>query len=403
MQPTASLPRMPFQRIIILTMLSAFCLCGGLQEPEQAQAAQSGQPVRRERASTKKIQVSLEEMAGQMVMTGFRGTGEEPLSEDLKELLADIRQGRVGGVVLFDRDHLSKSTGRNIVSLEQAGSLITRLQAAAPVPLLIAVDQEGGRVRRFKEEHGATPTPSAQELGRGKPEATFSEALRMGKMLRSVGVNLNFAPSLDVDVNPQSPAIGALGRSFSAVPGKVAAHGRAFARGLSKAGVLFCYKHFPGHGSATEDTHNGLADVSNSWQQTELVPYQTLLSSQPPAMVMMGHVVLRQKTGNLPASLSREAVTVMLRRDLRWKGVVITDDLQMQAIEGQYSTREAVKLAVLAGVDILLFGNNLRHDPQEGRKIHTILMELVRDGDIPPKRIEESYKRIMQLKARLKK
>ena len=402
MQPVGVITRVPRQRIV-LTLLSALCLCVGILEPYQAKAAQTAFATRKAQTSAKKPQVSLEEMAGQMIMTGFRGTGEEPLSEDLKELLVDIRQGRVGGIILFDRDHLNKTPGRNIVSLEQTGFLVARLQSAATVPQFIAVDQEGGRVRRFKPEHGVAPTPSAQELGQGSPDATFAEALRLGKALRSVGVNLNFAPSLDVDVNPQSPAIGALGRSFSPEPNKVAAHGRAFARGLSEAGVLFCYKHFPGHGSATNDTHNGLTDVSATWEQAELVPYQALLASYPPAMVMMGHVVLRQKTGDLPASLSRKAVGGMLRRDLGWKGVVITDDLQMQAVEGQYSTREAVKLAVLAGVDILLFGNNLRHDPQGGRKIHAILMDLVRTGDIPPKRIEESYKRIMKLKAELKK
>lgn len=342
-------------------------------------------------------------MAGQMIMTGFRGTGEDPTSEDLAEVLADIRAGRVGGIILFDRDALTKTPGRNIVSLEQTRLLITRLQASAPVPLFVGVDQEGGRVRRFREEHGVPYTPSAHEFGLGSPQTTYNEALRLGRTLRAVGVNLDFAPSLDVDVNPQSPAIGALGRSFSADPLIVSAHGRAFAKGLAEAGVLSCYKHFPGHGSATTDTHNGLADISSTWQRTEIAPYRALLGTQPPAMVMMGHVVLRQKTGDLPASLSRKAVGGMLRRDLGWKGVVITDDLQMQAIEGQYSTREAVKLAVLAGVDILLFGNNLKHDPKEGSKIHAVLVDLVRAGEIPPRRIEESYNRIMKLKADLRK
>lgn len=387
---------------LFLALFSAYCL---ISTNGTAQAARTTPLLGQEqkKAAAHNGKVSLEEMAGQMIMTGFRGTGDPPLSEDLQELLVDIRQGRVGGVILFDRDHLSNTAGRNIVSLEQTGFLVARLQAAAPVPLFIAVDQEGGRVRRFKQEHGVDYTPSAQELGRGTPDATFSEALRLGKVLRTVGVNLNFAPSLDVDVNPMSPAIGALGRSFSPDPGKVVSHGRAFALGMTQAGILACYKHFPGHGSATADTHNGLTDISASWQKEELIPYRALLPLQPPAMVMIGHVVLRQKTGNLPASLSRKAITGMLRRDLGWKGVVITDDLQMQAIEGQYSTREAIRLAVLAGVDILLFGNNLKHDSQEGRKIHATLVDLARSGEIPPKRIEESYKRIMKLKATLGK
>ena len=403
MPPIPFSPRARLQQITALAILSALFLCVGFHGPGKAKAAQAKGSSRKMQASAKKTQVSLEEMAGQMIMTGFRGAGEEPASDELAEVLADIRTGRVGGVILFDRDALTKAPGRNIISLEQTRLLITRLQASAPVPLFVAVDQEGGRVRRFREEHGVPPTPSAHELGLGSPQTTYNEALRLGGALRSAGVNLDFAPSLDVDINPQSPAIGALGRSFSADPLIVSAHGRAFAKGLADAGVLSCYKHFPGHGSATDDTHNGLADISSTWQRTELAPYRALLGAQPPAMVMMGHVVLRQKTGDLPASLSRKAVGGMLRRDLGWKGVVITDDLQMQAIEGQYSTREAVRLAVLAGVDILLFGNNLKHDPKEGSKIHAVLVDLVRAGEIPPRRIEESYKRIMKLKADLGK
>ena len=391
-----------FQRFVVLAFLTAG-LWAGPWGTEPAAAAGAAHADRQARVSAKKPQATLEEMAGQMIMAGFRGTGEEPLSEDLRRLLDDIRSGRIGGVILFDRDHISKTPGRNIVSLDQTARLVAMLQAAAPVPLFVAVDQEGGRVRRLREEHGAPNTPSAREMGRGSTKATFDEALRLGETLRSVGINLDFAPSLDVDINPLSPAIGALDRSFSADPAEVAAHGRAFARGLARAGVLFCYKHFPGHGSATEDTHNGLTDVSSTWQKSELAPYRTLLTTQPPAMVMIGHVVLRQKTGDLPASLSRKAINGMLRRDLGWKGVVITDDLQMQAIDGKYSTREAVKLAVLAGVDILLFGNNLKHDPGEGGNIHAILVDLARSGEIPPKRIEESYKRIMKVKAGLRK
>ena len=390
------------QRLVVLVFLTAG-LCIGLWGPEPAAAAGTTHVNRKAQTSAKKPQASLEEMAGQMIMVGFRGTGEDPLSEDLRLLLDDIRKGHIGGVILFDRDHLSKTPGRNIVSLDQTARLVAKLQAAAPVPLFVAVDQEGGRVRRLREEHGASNTPSAREMGQGPTEATFDQALRLGKTLRSVGINLDFAPSLDVDINPLSPAIGALGRSFSADPAKVAAHGRAFARGLARAGVLFCYKHFPGHGSATEDTHNGLTDISSTWQKSELAPYRALLAAQPPAMVMIGHVVLRQKTGDLPASLSRKAISGMLRRDLGWKGVVITDDLQMQAIDGQYSTRQAVKLAVLAGVDILLFGNNLKHDPGEGGKIHATLVDLVHSGEISPKRIEESYKRIMKVKTGLSK
>lgn len=340
---------------------------------------------------------SLEEMAGQMVMTGFRGTGEEPLSEDLEYLLQDILAGRIGGVILFEPDYLTKGP-RNITSLRQVNTLTIMLQAQASVPLFIGVDQEGGKVRRFKKEHGIAPTPPAAQLGVGSPEATREEAFRLGKALYAVGVNLNFAPALDVDVNPQSPAIGALGRSFSPDPEQVAAHGKAFAEGLSEAGIIPCYKHFPGHGSARDDTHLGLTDVTATWSPKELEPYRRILPRTPPAMVMPGHIVHRGKGGDLPASFSPEVVGGMLRGSLGWQGVVITDDLQMQAVEGRYSVEEAMRLAVLAGADILLLGNNLRHDPQLGRKAHAALAQLVRQGFISETRIRESYTRIMELK-----
>ena len=340
---------------------------------------------------------SLEHMAGQMIMTGFRGTGEQPLSKDLQYLLPDIRAGRIGGVILFEPDYLSKKT-RNIRSLKQVAALTALLQKDAPIPLFIGVDQEGGRVRRFKEEHGFASTPSAAELGRGSPEATQTEAARMGTALHAVGINLNFAPVLDVDVNPKSPAIGALGRSFSAHPDRVTAHGQAFAEGLASAGVIPCYKHFPGHGSARHDTHLGLTDITDTWTPEELEPYRRILPYTPPAMIMPAHVVHREKGGELPASLSPRIITGLLRDSLGWQGVVITDDLQMRAVEDKYSMKEAIRLAVLAGSDILLFGNNLRHDPQEGRKAHAALVELVREGSIPESRIRESYTRIMTLK-----
>ena len=347
--------------IVLVFLLALPCLGA---EPGPARKAVSAEP-------------GLSIMAGQMIMTGFRGTGEAPLHQDLVFLLEDIAAGRVGGVILFDRDALLKTPDRNIVSLSQVAGLIRMLQEKASIPLFIGVDQEGGKVRRIKEEHGFAPLASAEELGRGSPKATQDTGQRLGKALHSLGINLNFAPCLDVNSNPASPAIGSLGRSFSRQATVVAAHGLAFARGLAEEGVIPCYKHFPGHGSAADDTHLGLADITASWTEEELVPYREILPQSPPAMVMPGHIVHRDMTGNLPASLSPEAVQGLLRGEFGWDGVVITDDLQMQAVEGRYSTKEALRLAVEAGADILLLGNNLHHDYLEARKTHAPLLGLV--------------------------
>lgn len=359
-----------------------------------AAAATDAAPLKKEKASGP----SLEIMAGQMIMAGFRGTGEAPLSADLRFLLEDLRKGHVGGIILFDKDATTKESGRNITSPEQVKALVDLLQQASLTPLFIGVDQEGGSVRRLKEEQGFPPFVSAEELGRGPVEGSGEEGKRVGTVLQHVGINTNFAPCLDVNIEPESPAIGALGRAFSADPDVVAAHGLAYARGLFSQGVLPAYKHFPGHGSATDDTHLGLADVTKSWKQDELRPYTIVLPDSPPAMVMIGHIVHKGLSGNLPASLSPYVITNMLRKELGWDGVVITDDLQMQAVEGRYSTKEAIRLSVLAGADILLLGNNLRHDEKEAHKVHALLLELVAEGKISRDRIKDSYKRIMRLK-----
>ncbi|CAK7070615.1 MAG: Beta-hexosaminidase [Desulfovibrio sp.] len=339
----------------------------------------------------------LDAMIGQMVMVGFRGTGDENTSE-MRIVLEDIRKGRIGGVIYFERDWETKKKGRNIATLAQTARLSALLQKNASIPLFIAVDQEGGRVQRLKAEHGFPATPPAAEMGLRDPKTTREFALVMGRNLKNLGINLNFAPVADVDVNPRSPAIGLLGRAFSADPQTVAAHCEAFMAGMKKAGILGSYKHFPGHGNALTDTHDKLADITETWTENELVPY-TNLPSDGPFMVMAGHLVHR-KFDERPASLSQALITGLLREKLGWQGVVVTDDLEMDGI-AFFTEEERVRLAIEAGVDIILFGNNLKHSPKQGRKIHGIIKKLVEDGVIPEKRIAESWARIRTLKARL--
>lgn len=349
--------------------------------------------------TVKPAEPSLSDMAGQLILCGFRGTGDSPSEPDLAIMLEDIRQGKVGSVILFDRDLSTGAEDRNIVSLEQTRRLVRLLQEQTPGPrLFIGVDQEGGAVRRFREKHGAPPTPSPENMGRKTPRDTYEQALRIGRILHGAGVNLNFAPSLDVNLNPKNPVIGALGRSFSSDPEQVAAHGLAFAQGLIQAGVIPCFKHFPGHGSATGDTHKGTVDITGVWSEKELVPFRSVPGKLSYAMIMPGHMIHREKSGDLPATLSAEVISGMLRRDLGWRGVVITDDLQMRAIEERYGEKEAIRLAITAGADMLLFGNNLRYDAFQARRMHGLLLELVEEGAVPRERIVESYRRVLELK-----
>lgn len=345
---------------------------------------------------------------------GAAGTARAGASYGVNEVLDDVRAGRVGGVILFDRDVTTGSPERNIISPKQVRALSAALQAAAGaspagLPLFVAVDQEGGRVQRLKPERGFTQYPPARQMGQGTVGETRLRAVAMGRELADVGVNLNFAPVVDVDVNPDSPAIGRLGRSYGREPRTVAAHAAAFINGMAHAGVVSCLKHFPGHGSARADSHLGVTDVSATRRPEELLPYRTLLRPAGNAwadgwggMVMVGHLYDNRLDAAHPATLSRATIDGLLRRDLGWRGVVITDDLQMGAITDRYPLEEVVFRAVDAGADILLFGNNLRWQPDLTARVHATLSGLVQSGRISEERIRQSYQRIARLKGLLR-
>jgi beta-N-acetylhexosaminidase len=336
---------------------------------------------------------------GQMLMVGFRGT-------DLKEgdpFLQAVSELHLGGVVLFDRDVPTRSPVRNIVSPQQVQELTAQLQAVAEVPLLIAIDQEGGQIARLKARHGFSSTPSQAELGRwDDQERTRSSAREVGELLASLGINLNFAPVLDLAVNPDNPIIAALERSYGAEPDRVERHARWTIQEFHRAGVLSAVKHFPGHGASKEDSHLGLPDVTHLWSETELEPFSALLSEQLPDLVMMAHLYSAQWDETYPATLSDAVITGMLRQQLGFEGVVVSDDMKMGAIAQNYSLEESIELAVKAGVDILLFGNNSSsYDPQIAQKAVNILRDLVESGTLSRDRIEQSYQRISDLKEKL--
>jgi beta-N-acetylhexosaminidase len=338
---------------------------------------------------------SLSVLAGEMILVGFRGV---ELDDDAPVLRA-LASGRAGGVVLFSRD-VQLGGDRNIRSPSQVRRLVARLKSAAPGPLFVAVDQEGGKVQRLSPRNGFPGWPSALEMGRGPARDTRRSAADMGRALAGAGFNLNFAPVVDLH-RPDSPVIGDLERAFHADAAAVAEHAAAFAAGMGQAGVLCALKHFPGHGGARDDTHTDPADVTATWDEEELLPYRALLASGFNGMIMAGHVTLR-RFDDLPASLSPAILTGMLRRDMGWDGVIVTDDLQMEAIAGLHTLKETIALAVAAGADVLLFGNNTRsHDENMAATAHSALMELVAEGRVTSARIRESWRRIRNLKRAL--
>lgn len=336
----------------------------------------------------------LDVMIGQMLMAGFRGY----TVDDSSPIMRDIRERHLGGVILFNYDVALGKAERNIQSPEQVLKLNNTLADAAEIPLFIAVDQEGGRVQRLRKETGFDESPSAQVLGGAADGVVYNEAYKVGKTLLDAGFNLNFAPVADVNVNPGSPAIGRIGRSFSNDPERVAQCDRLFLAGFAAHGIIGCLKHFPGHGSAGSDSHYGVTDVTETWSEAELVPYERLIKGGTARVIMTAHIFNARLDPEYPATLSHKIITGILRDRFGFNGVVITDDMNMKAITAQFGQEEAIRLAIDAGADILLYGNNLIYDPAIVQKTHATIRKLVDEGKISRRRIAASYSRIMQLK-----
>jgi beta-N-acetylhexosaminidase len=327
---------------------------------------------------------------GQLIMVGFGGR-DPGLGSDIVQ---DIADGVVGSVVLF---------GRNIASPTQVQALTTTLQGVAPHPLLIAIDQEGGWVSRLPGGFGISTNYSAKYLGeRNDLTVTAQQGESTATELARLGINLNLAPVVDVNTNPRNPVIGRYERSFSADPTVVAAHAQAVIDTHRPHGVFCTLKHFPGHGSSEGDTHAGFVDVTAHWSVVELAPYATLIGAGACDVIMTAHIFNATLDPDYPATLSHKVVTGLLRQQLGYNGVVISDDMQMGAIAKQYDLETALALAINAGVDIIAFSNNIAFSRGAGgRRLHEIIMGLIEAGVIPQSRIEESYQRVMNLKQRL--
>jgi beta-N-acetylhexosaminidase len=341
----------------------------------------------------------LEEKIGQMILVGFRGLALDASNP----IAADIRDRRIGGVVLFDYDVPSKSPVRNIESPGQVKGLVASLQKIAATPLFVAVDQEGGKVSRLKEKFGFPPTFSQRSLGRlNDPRATRRSAEATARVLAEAGFNLNFAPVVDLATNPENPVIGGLERSFAADPEIVTANALEVVRAHHEAGILTSLKHFPGHGSSRGDSHLGFTDVTETWSRRELEPYAKIIETGPCDSIMTGHVFNARLDPKLPATLSRRTIDGLLREGMAYDGVVISDDMQMKAITAEFGLEDAIIKAVGAGVDILTFANNSTFEPGIARDAVGILTRALADGLIPIERINRSYERILKLKTRLR-
>ena len=343
-------------------------------------------------------ELTLEKKIGQMLMIGFHGTTATPNSQICK----DIKKYNVGSVILFDYNPVDKTKPKNIANRTQLKKLTKQLQScSSDGKLLIAVDQEGGRVQRLKSKYGFYGKfPKASDVAKMSSSQIKSTYEKMSKELKSVGINYDLAPVVDLDINMKNHVIHGLGRSFGKDPKVVAKYASSFIDAMHKYGVLTSLKHFPGHGSSVGDTHKGYVDVTKLWKDSELKPYEYLKNKAD--TVMVAHVFNKKIDTKYPATLSYKTVNNLLRKKIGYKGVVITDDLQMGAVSKKYTLKDTLQLAINAGDDILLFGNQL--DPRKvisTKKLVTTIVNLVTTGKVNMQSIENAYIRVTRLKKKL--
>ena len=335
---------------------------------------------------------SLDFKIGQMIMIGF------PKAEVDSAVLSEIRAGKVGAVIFFEKNIPKTNSFAGLKKLTWA------YQQASPVPLLIGIDQEGGRVNRLKEKYGFTRSVSAAYIGKtGSLDTARFYADATAGTLAGLGFNVNFAPCVDLAVNPTNTVIYKVERSYSKNPDSVVMFAKEVIREHRKHNVLTSLKHFPGHGSSAADTHFGVADVTETWSELEIKPYKDLLAAGYVDAVMTSHIVNRNlDPKGLPGTLSRQILDSLLRKKIGFDGVVFTDDMQMHAITKYFGLEEAVRLAVNAGVDVMCFSNNIQGSEQRTvDRVHKIIRDYVDRGIISKERIEESYRRVMALKKKL--
>ncbi len=333
---------------------------------------------------------------GQLFLVGFKGSNICANNWIVKT----VKEFDLAGVLLFDRN--IDGSVQNFSTSVELKCLISKIKYFADKSIFIAVDQEGGRVCRLKASAGFPAISSAKKMADDGLENTKEQAGVIAGLLKEHGVNLNFAPVVDLNLNKNNPIIAKYNRSFSASAYDVVAHAECFIEQHHNNGIGCCIKHFPGHGSATGDSHKGFVDITECWERKELEPYQYLIDKGYEDGIMTAHLVNRQlDESGLPATLSPIIIHNIIRKQYNFAGVIFSDDMQMSAITNGWSYREAVKLAVLAGVDVIVVGNNLHYNENVVSDGVDAVEELIEKGQITEEKIMNSVRRIINFKNRV--
>lgn len=337
--------------------------------------------------------MSLEEKVGQLLMPTLLSDKEEPITTINEKVISMIKDYHIGGIILFQE---------NIHTKVQTTKLIEQLQKSSDTPLMIGIDQEGGVVTRIPY---IPSMPGNMALGSTEsPELSKEVGYTIGSQLKSLGIQINFAPVIDVNNNPKNPVIGV--RSFGDEPKLVAEFGKAFMEGQRQAGVISVAKHFPGHGDVEQDSHFVLPTSQKSLKdlrELEFIPFQSLINGGVPA-IMTAHIMFDQiesetaiseKDGlpiKLPATLSKTFMTNILRNELGFEGVLFTDAMNMNAITDHFGHVEASIRAIEAGNDVVLM-------PIDVERVYNGIVNAVIEGRLTEERIDESVYRILQMKS----
>jgi len=315
--------------------------------------------------------------AAQLLLVGIPGTAADEAALEL------VREG-VGGVVLL---------GSNVETADQVASLVLGLQAEAPIPLAVAIDEEPGRIGRLAKAAIIAGSPSARSLGKRTAKQVEATGRRIGSALADLGITVDLAPVLDVTGAAAGGVIG--DRAFGSSPAVVSRAGVAFLAGLAKAGVAGVGKHFPGHGETTTDSHTDLPLVSASRRTLErraLPPFEAAIEAGIPA-IMVGHLLVPALDATRPASLSKKVIGGLLRDDLGFDGVVMADDLNMGALDRYGELPERTELAIRAGVDLAIV-----LDHRAVPDVIERLVESVEAGRLPESRLDEAFLRVARFK-----
>ena len=362
--------------------------------PEPAPAPTSEpvtvQPQPRSEHELKEIldKMSIEEKIGQVVMVSIEN---KEMDEDLMNWLSDYQ---IGNIILY---------GKNISDAPQASHLNQQLQetilSLTDIPALLAVDQEGGNISRIHK--GATVFPSNMAVGAARPDDLYPSAWAMAQELKDMGFNMNLAPVMDVNSNPDNPVINI--RSYGDDPDKVSEYGSLWIRGMQENGVIATAKHFPGHGDTDTDSHFDLPVSDKSVQQlmeTELVPFRGAIHSGVSA-ILTSHILFPEIDSEYPATMSQKILTDLLRDEMGYTGVIVSDSLQMAAIRDHYGMETAAVQALNAGVDLLILGDGRTlkdTDPDLQTPVITALHEAVRNGSLSTEVLNRAVMNVLKLK-----